>query len=274
MFRMWFRKHRLLSSPAQRHLYIADDNEIRSLDPSVSNWRYEQIFQGDANVRIDAMDLHVKTNRIYWTNWHTRRISSYDLPSSSTSSQNSNRNRRQSDTRVTNLDVSLYSPDMTAKVDEWKNTSPLFSNISLDSWSEDASGHCCGLGGRKPVLDWLWQRCDRGCSDERWTPSQNPDLRHDWWTSFHCSGSPERVSEKHPEFGGIWKRSTSDGNKIKGKAYRNEGFATSSGKCTGRIGVTTPRLKQPLWMGPWGRPSLKKTYSGQQVKHTPYNNQL
>uniref|UniRef100_A0A3P9JA40 EGF-like domain-containing protein n=1 Tax=Oryzias latipes TaxID=8090 RepID=A0A3P9JA40_ORYLA len=104
-----FTKHNhTCKTDSQRHLYIADDNEIRSLDPSVSNWRYEQIFQGDANVRIDAMDLHVKTNRIYWTNWHTRRISSYDLPSSSTSSQNSNRNRRQSDTRVTNLDVSLY----------------------------------------------------------------------------------------------------------------------------------------------------------------------
>lgn len=85
-------------------LYIADDNEIRSLDPSIPNWRYEQIFQGDANVRIDAMDLHVKTNRIYWTNWHTGRISSYDLPASS-SSPNSNRNRRQSDLRVTNVEV-------------------------------------------------------------------------------------------------------------------------------------------------------------------------
>ncbi|XP_023272544.1 prolow-density lipoprotein receptor-related protein 1-like, partial [Seriola lalandi dorsalis] len=85
-------------------LYIADDNEIRSLDPSMPNWRYEQIFQGDANVRIDAMDLHVKTNRIYWTNWHTGRISSYDLPPSS-SSPNSNRNRRQSDSRVTNLEI-------------------------------------------------------------------------------------------------------------------------------------------------------------------------
>ncbi|RVE72792.1 hypothetical protein OJAV_G00041090 [Oryzias javanicus] len=101
-----FSKHNhTCKTDSLKHLYIADDNEIRSLDPSVSNWRYEQIFQGDANVRIDAMDLHVKTNRIYWTNWHTRRISSYDLPSSSTSSQNSNRNRRQSDTRVTNLDI-------------------------------------------------------------------------------------------------------------------------------------------------------------------------
>uniref|UniRef100_A0A8D0DF55 LDL receptor related protein 1 n=1 Tax=Sander lucioperca TaxID=283035 RepID=A0A8D0DF55_SANLU len=83
-------------------LYIADDSEIRSLDPSMPNWRYEQVFQGDANVRIDAMDLHVKANRIYWTNWHTGRISSYDLPSSS-SSPNSNRNRRQSESRVTNI---------------------------------------------------------------------------------------------------------------------------------------------------------------------------
>lgn len=96
---------RSVASAAPRQvLYIADDNEIRSLDPSMPNWRYEQIFQGDANVRIDAMDLHVKTNRIYWTNWHTGRISAYDLPSSS-SSPNSNRNRRQSDSRVTNMEV-------------------------------------------------------------------------------------------------------------------------------------------------------------------------
>ncbi|KAM4582658.1 low-density lipoprotein receptor-related protein 1-like isoform 1-T1 [Fundulus diaphanus] len=90
---------------AQGHtLYLGDDNEIRSLDPSVPNWRYELIFQGDANVRIDALDLHVKTNRLYWTNWHTGRISFYDLPSSS-SSQNSNRNRRQTDSRVINLEI-------------------------------------------------------------------------------------------------------------------------------------------------------------------------
>lgn len=87
-------------------LYIADDNEIRSLDPSMPNWRYEQIFQGDANVRIDAMDLHMKTNRIYWTNWHTGRISSYDLPSSSSSpNSNNNRDRRQSDSRITSLEI-------------------------------------------------------------------------------------------------------------------------------------------------------------------------
>lgn len=93
---------------AQRQLlYIADDNEIRSLDPSIPNWRYEQIFQGDANVRIDAMDIHVKTNRIYWTNWHTGRISSYDLPSASLS-PNNNRNRRQTDSRVTNVEVGVH----------------------------------------------------------------------------------------------------------------------------------------------------------------------
>lgn len=93
---------------AQRQLlYIADDNEIRSLDPSVPNWRYEQILQGDANVRIDAMDIHVKTNRIYWTNWHTGRISSYDLPAASLS-PNNNRNRRQTDLRVTNVEVGAH----------------------------------------------------------------------------------------------------------------------------------------------------------------------
>lgn len=82
-------------------LYIADDNEIRSLDPGMRNWRYEQTFQGDASVRIDAMDLHVKTNRIFWTNWHTGRISSYELPGPSTSSSSS-----PSERRITNLQVS------------------------------------------------------------------------------------------------------------------------------------------------------------------------
>uniref|UniRef100_A0A8C9VTS3 LDL receptor related protein 1 n=1 Tax=Scleropages formosus TaxID=113540 RepID=A0A8C9VTS3_SCLFO len=88
-------------------LYIADDNEIRSLDPGVPNWVYEQTFQGDANVRIDAMDLHIKSNKIFWTNWHTGRISSYELPvsRSSMSTSNSHRDRRQADTRVTDLDI-------------------------------------------------------------------------------------------------------------------------------------------------------------------------
>uniref|UniRef100_A0A674B3R5 LDL receptor related protein 1 n=1 Tax=Salmo trutta TaxID=8032 RepID=A0A674B3R5_SALTR len=89
---------------SEQVLYIADDNEIRSLNPGMPNWRYEQTFQGDANVRIDAMDLHVKTNRIYWTNWHTGRISSYELPSSSPNGNN-NRHRRQSDSRVANLEI-------------------------------------------------------------------------------------------------------------------------------------------------------------------------
>lgn len=87
-------------------LYIADDNEIRSLNPGMV---YEQTFQGDANVRIDAMDLHVKTNRIYWTNWHTSGISCFQLPAPSQSSgptSNSHRNTRQSEGSITNLDVS------------------------------------------------------------------------------------------------------------------------------------------------------------------------
>uniref|UniRef100_A0A3B3RZD4 LDL receptor related protein 1 n=1 Tax=Paramormyrops kingsleyae TaxID=1676925 RepID=A0A3B3RZD4_9TELE len=89
-------------------LYIADDNEIRSLDPSTPNWVYEQTFQGDANVRIDAMDLHVKSNKIFWTNWHTGRISTYELPASGSASSpnsNSHRNRRQTDAGVTDLEI-------------------------------------------------------------------------------------------------------------------------------------------------------------------------
>jgi integrin beta 2 len=83
-------------------LYIGNDNEIRSLDPGMPIWRYELAFEGDANVRIDAMDVFVKTNRIYWTNWHTGRISSYDLPSLS-----SPNNNRQGDARVSSLEVGL-----------------------------------------------------------------------------------------------------------------------------------------------------------------------
>uniref|UniRef100_A0A663N6E5 Prolow-density lipoprotein receptor-related protein 1 n=1 Tax=Athene cunicularia TaxID=194338 RepID=A0A663N6E5_ATHCN len=61
-------------------LYIADDNKIRSMYPFNPNSAYEPAFQGDENVRIDAMDIYVKGNKIYWTNWHTGRISYRDLP--------------------------------------------------------------------------------------------------------------------------------------------------------------------------------------------------
>ncbi|XP_005162276.1 low-density lipoprotein receptor-related protein 1 isoform X2 [Danio rerio] len=89
-------------------LYIADDNEIRSLNPGMPNWVYEQTFQGDNNVRIDAMDLHVKTNRIFWTNWHTYGISCFQLPSQSSASgptSNSHRHTRQSEGTVSNLEI-------------------------------------------------------------------------------------------------------------------------------------------------------------------------
>ncbi|ETE71786.1 Low-density lipoprotein receptor-related protein 1, partial [Ophiophagus hannah] len=61
--------------------------------------------EGDENVRIAAMDVYVKGNKIYWTNWHTGRISCRDLPSSAGSSA-SNRNRRQIDGGVTHLNIS------------------------------------------------------------------------------------------------------------------------------------------------------------------------
>uniref|UniRef100_A0A8C4Z0G3 EGF-like domain-containing protein n=1 Tax=Gadus morhua TaxID=8049 RepID=A0A8C4Z0G3_GADMO len=93
------------SASPRQVLYIGNDNEIRSLDPGMPIWRYELAFEGDANVRIDAMDVFVKTNRIYWTNWHTGRISSYDLPSLS-----SPNNNRQGDARVSSLEVGLPMP--------------------------------------------------------------------------------------------------------------------------------------------------------------------
>ncbi|KAK2516454.1 Lrp1 [Columba guinea] len=87
-------------------LYIADDNKIRSMYPFNPNSAYEPAFQGDENVRIDAMDIYVKGNKIYWTNWHTGRISYRELPASSAASTASNRNRRQIDGGVTHLNIS------------------------------------------------------------------------------------------------------------------------------------------------------------------------
>lgn len=74
--------------------------------PFNPNSAYEPAFQGDENVRIDAMDIYVKGNKIYWTNWHTGRISYRELPASSSASTASNRNRRQIDGGVTHLNVS------------------------------------------------------------------------------------------------------------------------------------------------------------------------
>uniref|UniRef100_A0A8C3UK36 EGF-like domain-containing protein n=1 Tax=Catharus ustulatus TaxID=91951 RepID=A0A8C3UK36_CATUS len=87
-------------------LYIADDNKIRSMYPFNPNSAYEPAFQGDENVRIDAMDIYVKGNKIYWTNWHTGSISYRELPASSSASTASNRNRRQIDGGVTHLNIS------------------------------------------------------------------------------------------------------------------------------------------------------------------------
>ncbi|XP_037739600.1 prolow-density lipoprotein receptor-related protein 1 isoform X1 [Chelonia mydas] len=89
----------------QQILYIADDNKIRSMYPFNPNSAYEPAFQGDENVRIDAMDIYVKGNKIYWTNWHTGKISYRELPSSAASTA-SNRNRRQLDGSVTHLNIS------------------------------------------------------------------------------------------------------------------------------------------------------------------------
>uniref|UniRef100_A0A8D0H854 LDL receptor related protein 1 n=1 Tax=Sphenodon punctatus TaxID=8508 RepID=A0A8D0H854_SPHPU len=89
----------------QQILYIADDNKIRSMYPFNPNSAYEPAFQGDDTVRIDAMDVYVKGNKIYWTNWHMGCISYRELPSSAGSSA-SNRNRRQIDGGVTHLNIS------------------------------------------------------------------------------------------------------------------------------------------------------------------------
>ncbi|XP_048343554.1 LOW QUALITY PROTEIN: prolow-density lipoprotein receptor-related protein 1 [Sphaerodactylus townsendi] len=103
----FMRTHHMCKAEGSEHqiLYIADDNKIRSMYPFNPNSAYEPAFQGDENVRIAAMDVYVKGNKIYWTNWHTGRISCRELPSSAGSSA-SNRNRRQIDGGVTHLNIS------------------------------------------------------------------------------------------------------------------------------------------------------------------------
>lgn len=100
-------------------LYIADDNEIRSLFPSHPHSAYEQAFQGDESVRIDAMDVHVKAGRVYWTNWHTGTISYRSLPPAAPPTT-SNRHRRQIDRGVTHLNVST-PPGMGSPQIGWED---------------------------------------------------------------------------------------------------------------------------------------------------------
>ncbi|XP_066473947.1 prolow-density lipoprotein receptor-related protein 1 [Tiliqua scincoides] len=102
----FMKTHQMCKAEGSEHqiLYIADDNKIRSMYPFNPNSAYEPAFQGDENVRIAAMDVYVKGNKIYWTNWHTGRISCRELPSSAGSSA-SNRNRRQIDGGVTHLNI-------------------------------------------------------------------------------------------------------------------------------------------------------------------------
>ncbi|NWV51617.1 LRP1 protein, partial [Daphoenositta chrysoptera] len=104
----FMKKDNMCKAEGSEHqiLYIADDNKIRSMYPFNPNSAYEPAFQGDENVRIDAMDIYVKGNKIYWTNWHTGRISYRELPASSSASTASNRNRRQIDGGVTHLNIS------------------------------------------------------------------------------------------------------------------------------------------------------------------------
>ncbi|KAM4794631.1 prolow-density lipoprotein receptor-related protein 1 [Rhinophrynus dorsalis] len=96
--------HSCKAEGSNQVLYIADDNEIRSLYPFNPNSAYEQAFQGDENVRIEAMDVYVKGNKMYWTNWHTGKISYRELHGTS-SSTSSNRNKRQIDEGVTDLNI-------------------------------------------------------------------------------------------------------------------------------------------------------------------------
>uniref|UniRef100_A0A7M4FXS6 LDL receptor related protein 1 n=1 Tax=Crocodylus porosus TaxID=8502 RepID=A0A7M4FXS6_CROPO len=106
--RNFVKTHHTCKAEGSEHqiLYIADDNKIRSMFPFNPNSAHEPAFQGDEDVRIDAMDIYVKGNKIYWTNWHTGRISYRELPASSAASTAANRNRRQLDSTVTHLNIS------------------------------------------------------------------------------------------------------------------------------------------------------------------------
>ncbi|XP_058867450.1 low-density lipoprotein receptor-related protein 1 isoform X2 [Acipenser ruthenus] len=103
----YMKMHNTCKAEGSTHqvLYIADDNEIRSIYPFNPNSAYEQAFRGDENVRIDAMDIYVKGNKIFWTNWHTGKISYRELHATSNTNSNSNRNRRQIDGMATDLSI-------------------------------------------------------------------------------------------------------------------------------------------------------------------------
>uniref|UniRef100_A0A8C0GL26 Uncharacterized protein n=1 Tax=Chelonoidis abingdonii TaxID=106734 RepID=A0A8C0GL26_CHEAB len=145
----------------QQILYIADDNKIRSMYPFNPNSAYEPAFQGDENVRIDAMDIYVKGNKIYWTNWHTGKISYRELPSSAASTA-SNRNRRQLDGGVTHLNVSGRSGLRGAGTSRAKALRP---RLSLPSRSR---GSRCR--GASPWTGWPGTSTGRtpGVTSSRW----------------------------------------------------------------------------------------------------------
>uniref|UniRef100_UPI00358E1ABB prolow-density lipoprotein receptor-related protein 1 isoform X2 n=1 Tax=Myxine glutinosa TaxID=7769 RepID=UPI00358E1ABB len=86
-------------------LYVADNNEIRSLDPHHPNTVYEQAFQGDATVRINAMDAHQRFGRLYWTNWHMGRISWLSVQPPGESRQSRSVFDAPSSARVQDLDI-------------------------------------------------------------------------------------------------------------------------------------------------------------------------
>jgi len=130
--------------------------------PFNPNSAYEPAFQGDENVRIDAMDIYVKGNKIYWTNWHTGRISYRELPASSAASTASNRNRRQIDGGVTHLNVSSVRGPVGGTEARLLVSSALTSPPFLlftDLGAEDATGNCHRLGCWEHLLDRLGAGC-------------------------------------------------------------------------------------------------------------------
>nr|XP_032823068.1 low-density lipoprotein receptor-related protein 1-like isoform X2 [Petromyzon marinus] len=60
-------------------IYVADNNQVRGLSPQRANARYTQVLLGDDSVRVHSMGVHVRTARLFWTNWHLGSISSMEL---------------------------------------------------------------------------------------------------------------------------------------------------------------------------------------------------
>lgn len=129
---------------------------------------------------------------------------------------------------------------------QYRKRDDMNPSSSLDQGAEDASGYRCGLGGRKPLLDWLWPGCHRSGSDVR-SALQDAHLWHDRRALRHCGGSTERVGDAACA------------------AYTTNDFClcffvkyclilfVASEPCTGRTGGTILKSRRLPWTELWDR---------------------